>query len=258
MTTTTSRDLGRSARRPALDHDLAMRLAAGEYARLLDQLRSLTPQDWSRPTSCPGWDVRAMACHLLGMAEMSASLRQQIHQMRTAGRAGGVFIDALTALQVGERRHLTAAQIVQRLTEVAPRAVRGRRRTPGVLRGRTMPQDQPVSSKPGSEQERWTIGFLVDVILTRDAWMHRTDIADATGAVLEQTAEHDGVLVADVVQEWAARHGRPCRLVLTGPAGGTWSWASGGPDLRHDAVAFCRALAGRAPADGLLATQVPF
>ena len=258
MTTTTSRDLGRPARRPALDHDLAGRLADEEYARLLDQLRALTPQDWSRPTSCPEWDVRAMVCHLLGMAEMSASLRQQVHQMRTAGRAGGVFIDALTALQVDERRHLTPTQVVQRLTVAAPRAVRGRRRTPGLLRGCTLPQDQTVTGQSGSTQERWTIGFLVDVILTRDAWMHRTDIADATGAMLELTADHDGVLVADVVQEWVARHGQPCRLVLTGPAGGTWSWASGGPEMRYDAVAFCRALAGRAPADGLLATQVPF
>lgn len=258
MTTTTARDLGGPARRPALDHDLAVRLAAVEYARLLDQLRSLAPQDWSRPTSCSEWDVRAMACHLLGMAEMSASLRQQVHQMRTAGRAGGVFIDALTALQVHERRHLTPAQVVQRLTEAAPRAVRGRRRTPAVLRRCTLPQEQTVSGQPGAAQKRWTIGFLIDVILTRDAWMHRTDVADATGAAMVLTAEHDGVLVADVVQEWAARHGQPCRLVLTGPAGGAWSWALGGPELQHDAVAFCRALAGRAPAPGLLATQVPF
>lgn len=185
MTTTTSRDLGAPARRAALDHDLAVRLAAAEYARLLDQLRSLAPQDWSRPTSCSEWDVRAMVSHVLGMAEMSASLRQQVHQMGTAGRAGGVFIDALTALQVDERRHLTPTQIVQRLTEVAPRAVRGRRRTPALLRRCTLPQDQTVSGQPLTPPEPWTIGFLIDVILTRDVWMHRTDVADATGAVME-------------------------------------------------------------------------
>ena len=38
------------------------------------------------------------------------------------------------------------------------------------------------------------------------------------------TADHDGVLVADVVTEWAARHGQPCRLRLTGAAGGEWSF----------------------------------
>ena len=88
--------------------------------------------------------------------------------------------------------------------------------------------------------------------------MHRTDIAAATGAPLTLTADHDGVLVADIVQEWATRHGQSCSLTLTGPAGGFWSWGSGGQELQLDAVTFCRALAGRGPAEGLLAVEVPF
>lgn len=34
-------------------------LARTEYARVADQLRSLAPDDWSKPTDCPLWDVRA-------------------------------------------------------------------------------------------------------------------------------------------------------------------------------------------------------
>ena len=52
--------------------------------------------------------------------------------------------------------------------------------------------------------------------------MHRLDIARATGHAPVLTADHDGVIVADVVAEWARRHGRPYRLELTGPAGGVW------------------------------------
>ncbi|MFA9563321.1 MAG: hypothetical protein ACERLM_01235, partial [Acidimicrobiales bacterium] len=66
-------------------------------------------------------------------------------------------------------------------------------------------------------------------------------------------------LVAEVAAEWARRHGRPHRLVLTGPAGGTFS--SGDPDaetIELDAVEFCRILSGRAEGPGLLATTVPF
>lgn len=37
------------------------RIAATEYARFVEQLRSLDPDDWHRPTDCPLWDVRAMA-----------------------------------------------------------------------------------------------------------------------------------------------------------------------------------------------------
>ncbi|MGZ4616293.1 MAG: hypothetical protein ACXV4A_12115, partial [Actinomycetes bacterium] len=69
---------------------------------------------------------------------------------------------------------------------------------------------------------------------------------------------HDGVLVADIASEWAQRHGQPYTLRLAGPAGGEWSRPGDGPVVEMDAVEFCRALSGRAAADGLLAHAVPF
>jgi len=115
-----------------------------------------------------------------------------------------------------------------------------------------MPQLQAV----GGVEEAWTLGFLIDVILTRDTWMHRVDIARATDQPLHLTAEHDGVLVDDIVREWAGRHGSACTLTLTGPAGGTWSWGTGGNELELDAVEFCRGLSGRG--EPALGTEVPF
>jgi hypothetical protein len=38
-----------------------------------------------------------------------------------------------------------------------------------------MPQSQEINGVP----EPWTLGYLIDVILTRDPWMHRMDIAAA-------------------------------------------------------------------------------
>jgi hypothetical protein len=64
--------------------------------------------------------------------------------------------------------------------------------------------------------------------------------------------------VADVVDEWAQRHGRPFELVLTGPAGGRWQVGTGGERIELDAVEFCRTLSGRVEGHGLLATAVPF
>jgi uncharacterized protein (TIGR03083 family) len=241
-------------RTPVLPREAAMRLAATEYQRFLDLLRALGPEDWTRPTGCPGWDVRAMAAHALGMVEMAASIRENNRQLKLARRGGGVFIDALTGLQVGERQHMTPEQITGRFAARAPKATRGRRRAPGFIRRRVMPDLQQV----GGRGEAWTIGYLVDVILTRDPWMHRADIARATGAGHVLTADHDGVLVADVVAEWAARHGQPYTLRLAGPAGGTWASGEGGPLIEADAVEFCRVLSGRGRADGLLAVQVPF
>ena len=107
-------------------------------------------------------------------------------------------------------------------------------------------------------EESWALGFLLDVILTRDTWMHRSDVAEATGTTMTLTPEHDGAIVADVVAEWAGRHGRPYRLTLTGPAGGEWGAGSGGEEIEMDAVQFCRVLSGRGSGSGLLSTEVPF
>ena len=240
-------------RTPVLPREVAMRLAATEYQRFADLLRSLGPGDWGKQTECPGWDVRAMAAHALGMVEMAATIRETDRQLRLARSRGGLFIDALTALQVEERADMTPAEITVRFAARAPKAARARRRAPGFIRRRAMPVPQQV----GGREEEWTIGYLIDVILTRDPWMHRADIVRATGADLVLTAGHDGVLVADVVAEWAARHGQPYMLHLTGPAGGTWRHGEG-PLIEADAVEFCRVLSGRGHADGLRAVQVPF
>ena len=52
--------------------------------------------------------------------------------------------------------------------------------------------------------------------------MHRLDISRATGIPVQATTAHEGAIVDDIVREWAARHGRPYTLSLSGPAGGTW------------------------------------
>jgi hypothetical protein len=71
-------------------------------------------------------------------------------------------------------------------------------------------------------------------------------------------AEHDGRIVADVVAEWARRHGQPFELMLTGAAGGRFVVGDAGEAIAMDAVEFCRVLSGRRQGEGLLATVVPF
>jgi uncharacterized protein (TIGR03083 family) len=238
---------------PPIGHGEAAVLAATEFDEMIDLLGRLTPEEWTQPTTCEPWDVRAMASHVLGMAEMQASVREFAHVARSAAkRESGAMIDAMTATQVRERAASTPREIVDRLAEVAPRAVRARRRVPRPLRwGIRLQQDPPFT-------ERWTLGYLFDVVCTRDPWMHRLDICRATGRAMQLRADHDGRLVADVVADWARRHGQPFTLVLTGPAGGRWRSGTGGDRLELDALDFCWTLSGRASGDGLLATPVPF
>lgn len=235
----------------------AQTLAATEYRRVVDQLRSLTPDDWAEPTDCPLWDVRAMAGHSVGMLSDFTSLRSVMRRMRAATKvakqSGGPMIDAMTALQVADHAGLTTTELIEHAEANGPRAARWRATAPALLR--RMPMTEHVDGQP----ETWRIGYLLDIILTRDPWMHRVDIARATGRPLVLTADHDGRIVADVVAEWARRHGQPFTLALTGPAGGEFTGGAGaGEHLEFDAVEFCRILSGRAAGSGLLGQQVPF
>jgi uncharacterized protein (TIGR03083 family) len=242
-----------------LTHSEAMRLLATELDRTLAVLRELDTADWATQTDCSAWDVRAMYQHVLGACEAGASMRENVHQLRSARahrkQHGGPLEAALSNVQVRERADLTGAQIVERLAAVAPKCVRGRRRTPGLVRNHaTLAVDGPV-------HEKWKLGYLIDTIYLRDLWMHRVDTAHALGRTLELSADHDGRIVADVVGEWARRHGQPFVLELTGPAGGTYAHepdTHGAEHVSLEAIEFCRTLAGRTPATGLLTTIVPF
>jgi uncharacterized protein (TIGR03083 family) len=230
-----------------------MAFADDEFARWLEVLRALTPEDWAAATECEPWDVRTMACHVLGATESHSSLREMAHQMRAYRKAKSEpMIDAMTALQIRDRAGLSPAEIVAAFERAAPRSVRARRRMPALVRRMPMKVDPPFNN------DGWRLGYLMDVIYNRDAWMHRVDISRAIGGEMVLTPDHDGRLVADAVAEWSRRHGQPFALTLTGPAGGAYASGQSGETLDLDAVEFCRILSGRAQGAGLLSTEVPF
>lgn len=234
-------------------YDDWMALSRTEYDRLLALLRGLDDEQWYADTVCPGWRVREMVAHLVGAGESNASIREAVRQTRL-GRGlaqGRDLVDGINDVQVRERTELSPTQLVDALAEVAPRALRGRARVPRALRAVQVPFGPPVGTA--------SVGYLMGRIYTRDLWMHRLDIAAATGTTPLLTADHDGVLVADVVAEWAGRHGTPYRLELTGPAGGTFA----SPDAPDDAIVldteqFVASASGREPAVPPFAMTVPF
>jgi uncharacterized protein (TIGR03083 family) len=241
---------------PAIDRHEAATIAAAEYRRFADLLRELDADDWRKPTDCPEWDVRAVAGHTLGMMRDFSSLpsvmRRQLAAAKAAKAAGGPVIDSMTAMQVAETAALTTAQLIAQIDAAGPDTARWRTKSHPAFR--LLPIKETVGGKP----ETWRMSYLLDVVLTRDPWMHRVDIARATGRALVHTAEHDGRIVADAVAEWARRHGEPFRLELTGPAGGSFSQGDNGEEITLDAVEFCRILSGRAAGTGLLTQEVPF
>jgi uncharacterized protein (TIGR03083 family) len=236
------------------DHD-AREVALAAYERLLGVLEGLTAEDWHRDTECTGWDVAAMVGHVLGASAGCASVREMVRQQlwgaRHARDFGGNALDATNDLQVRDHADLSSEERLAALRDLAPAAVRGRLRLPGLLRRVRVPLDQGGSTAPGMPSHL-VLGHLMDVIYTRDTWLHAIDVSRATGTPFVPDHAVDRRIVEDVVVEWAGRHGRPVTLHLTGPAGGRFVTRDPGPELTLDAIGFCRILSGRAePADAL-------
>ncbi|MDQ3385211.1 MAG: maleylpyruvate isomerase family mycothiol-dependent enzyme [Actinomycetota bacterium] len=233
----------------------ALTLATTENERVLELLRSLDAETWSAPTDCTGWNVRDLAGHVLGGMEDFSSAGRLVRLMRAAKREAGdgAFVDGMTAVQVRERSGIGRSELLRRMEVAGPRAARFRHGVPAPLRA--LPLKQELLS---GVVETWKLGYLLDTILTRDTWMHRVDLARAAGRELVLTESHDGRVVADVVAEWARRHGQPFSLALTGPAGGAFTQGADGERFVLEPVEFCRILSGRTAGEGLLAQEVPF
>lgn len=263
--TTTSIDISTVHRITAADE--AERLGLAAYEALITDLRSLTPQQWEAPTVCAPWTVADMVRHVLGAAKANVSIRemarQHLHGARHKADFGDNALDATNNLQVVEHGKLEPDELIAELTQVFPRSVRTRAGRSRVFDRINIPIDAGGSTADGMP-DRLCMGDLFRVVYTRDVWLHRVDIARAVGR--EPAMEHvvDGRLIADVVREWADRHGEPFDLHLSGSAGGRFRRTGSGPRIHLDAVEFCWILSGRgtpdpdAPGAGLLAHRILF
>ena len=243
--------------RPVADFADWMELARASYQSLADEFGAVPADAWAAPTACVGWSVRDLAGHVVGAMRSAASLRETASQQRAvkrrSKRTGEQEVDAMTAIQVERAAGLSIDAVVRELQALVPKAVAGRNRMPALVRRRA-----GIDVEMGSISERWTFDYFLATILTRDAWLHRVDLADALGVELN-VGDVDRAIVGDVAVEWCARHARPVALTLTGDAGGTLTAGSDGPAIELDAIEFCRIVSGRAPATHPLLEQVvPF
>ena len=113
------------------------------------------------------------------MLEMLADHAETVRQATAAAEAKSArVVCAWTrspALQVAEHASLSTAELTRALHETAPRALAARRATTPELRATPYRLDIPG-------EHGWTLGYLLDVIHTRDPWLHRVDVCRATGA----------------------------------------------------------------------------
>jgi uncharacterized protein (TIGR03083 family) len=228
----------------------ADQLARDVYATLLADLALLTAGDWHRPTDCTGWSVRDMVAHLVGAAQGHASMAVFVRQfawgLRHRKSFDGSGLDAMNQRQIDSLRGQSDDTLLRLLTDLVPKAIAGRARRARLLGWAPISVDEAGSWYEGMPS-RTTMAELCAVVLTRDVWAHRLDLARALGQAPSIDPEVDTRIVADIVTDWARRHGQPFTLTLTGEAGGSFHAGHGGQRLTMAALDFARLMAGRRP-----------
>ncbi len=218
----------------------AWSLAEAQNDALVAELRALNPEDWNAPTDCERWRVKDIVAHLLGWAEFFTSaseFRLQLRALVPGKRELPTATDVQNELQVNDRRDLSPQELLAGLEKALPRFL--------TFRTRATRMAGIVPFYAGILGPA-TVGLLMATVFTRDVFMHRIDIARATGRELA-VGESERRLVADVVRDWGRRSKADARLLLTGDAGGDYVLGSGSrARISGDPLEFCRIMSGRA------------
>lgn len=202
---------------------------------LLDLLAELEPSEWTLPTVCPGWHVRDVALHILGVDLGNIAIRRDglAHLQPATGEELGPFINRINAEWVTAARRLTAP-LIRELLEFTARPI-----VDCMLAVDGSVVDANVSWAGSQPSPRWL--DLAREYMER--WVHQQHIRDATGRPGQDGAEFVAPVVAAsmfaVPVALEGRVGGSLAIEIEGPGGGDWLVASAG--------ARWKLLQGRAP-----------
>lgn len=240
----------RAADVPPITPEEASQLSHEALARFIEVMESLDGPDWQQPTACTEWTVRDILAHIAGACAGYASWGEWLRQFMFNRHLIGAdpLVDGVNQRQIDDRAGRAPSELLAELRTVGPRGLRTRHSLPAFLRSITMDMGSPAGKRP--------FAFLLDEVYTRDLWMHRDDVCRATGRPFEQTAGHDGRIIALVLRDIASTlaprlGGRTVLFDLVGEAGGRYLIGDGAtPDLtiRMDVRDFNRMASWRLPA----------
>jgi uncharacterized protein (TIGR03083 family) len=215
---------------------------------------ALDDDDWSRPTASAGWSVRDMVAHVAGQFEEQARFGTFRRRLREAKRRypDRIVLDAHNQFQIDELAGKPIAELKRHLADHVPLALKAIRRTPGLVR--RLPSTIFFPEPPLPDRR---MSYLFDVLTSRDTWMHRLEIADATGRPFT-VDDHDLAVVERVMDE-LARTGPRMTIELTGTIQGVWTFGDDKESV--DGLTLMRSLSGRGglePGHPLAAARVVF
>jgi uncharacterized protein (TIGR03083 family) len=209
-----------------------------------DLLASIEGDEWHRRTVCDAWDVADIAGHLIGQAEDVIRPLSFPRRFRKGKRAypNAPRIDAHMMVQADEHRGTPPAELRASFDTQWAKATRKISSNPELLRRMTMQLD---------DIPRMSLGYIRDILLARDLWMHRDDVCQALGRSFD-AGPNAAELIAQVIYDLEAAGPfwgeRPAVVLeLTGQGGGTYRLGRGEPVGRAgtDAVGYMRMLSGR-------------
>jgi uncharacterized protein (TIGR03083 family) len=200
-----------------VDRDQAVAALDEAFDAIVELTEGLAPDDWDRPTACPGWSVKDIVSHVIGVEAMllgrptpQVTLPDDLPHVRNdMGRVNEQWVESY--------RPRPPADVVADL-----RAVIAERRA--ALAGMDQAAFAAASSTPAGPD---TYGRFMR-IRVMDIWFHEQDVREATGrpghleglapaAALDEVAAVIGYVVG---KRAGAPAGSSVRFELTGPLSG--------------------------------------
>jgi uncharacterized protein (TIGR03083 family) len=125
-------------------------VAAAELEAAIALLEDLDDGDWARPTDCAGWTVHDLTAHLAGQYQGLASLGVYLRRHRRAHRRYPALsrLDADNRQQIDDLGGRPGRELVAMLAAIGPKAIRARRRAPGLVRRQRIGWMYPRSRWP--------------------------------------------------------------------------------------------------------------
>lgn len=217
-----------------------------EIEAWLELIRSLDADDWGRPTVCTEWDVADIVGHLIGQAdEVLRPWAFPRRELRARRRYPDVArFDRHMMVQADEYRGTPPTELIARFRRWT-KASLTILRLPRPIRAVTV----TIDDIPDPTFARVPLGYVHDVLLPRDLWMHRDDVCRAVGRPFD-AGPHASELIAQVMLDlqvsgfWS---GPPVIVELTGAGGGRYQLGAGEliGTASVDAVGYLRTVSGR-------------
>lgn len=170
-----------------LDSDGAREALADAWERWARRCATLTPEEWSTPTRCSGWDVAALLAHVCpdpamfdrlsdAIVDEPAAVVDAADLLRRFNEPDGIAntsADSLAQQAVADAEALTPDAAAERFTECAR-----------ILRATPMSEETVIAYPTVGST---TLAVIAETALM-EATVHLLDLADAVGGV-EPSAE---------------------------------------------------------------------